>query len=69
LPTYACPVFIRICAVLDTTDTFKQKKHELIREGFDPQLVKDALFFLDGGSYRALDADNYTRILNGSLRL
>ena len=36
LPAYACPVFIRICASLDATETFKQKKHELVREGFDP---------------------------------
>ena len=27
------------------TETFKQKKQELVREGFDPQLVKDPLFF------------------------
>src|ERR1700731_2328344 len=29
LPAYACPVLIRICAALDSTETFKQKKHEL----------------------------------------
>ena len=26
LPAYACPVVIRICAVLEATETFKQKK-------------------------------------------
>src|SRR5271168_2541820 len=26
LPAYACPVMIRLCASLDTTETFKQKK-------------------------------------------
>ena len=38
LPAYACPVVIRFCDVLDTTETFKQKKQQLAREGFDPRL-------------------------------
>ena len=71
LPAYACPVFVRLCAALDITETFKQKKHELVREGFDVDLVKDPLFFLDvkAGLYRPLDADAYARILDGSIRL
>ena len=32
---------VRICAALDTTETFKQKKQDLMREGFDPRLVTD----------------------------
>ena len=71
LPAYACPVFFRICAALDTTETFKQKKQELIREGFDPGLVKEPLFFRDpnSASYRPLDANSYAEILEGAIRL
>jgi fatty-acyl-CoA synthase len=71
LPAYACPVLIRMCRVLDLTETFKQKKSGLIRESFDPQRVKDPLFFYDAeaGAYRELDAANYARIVDGSLRL
>jgi fatty-acyl-CoA synthase len=71
LPAYACPVIIRICATLDLTETFKQKKLETVREGFDPRLVKDPLFFKDAkaGVYRALDAAGYAGILDGSIRL
>src|SRR5665647_2825849 len=71
LPAYACPVMVRFCNVLDTTETFKQKKHQLAREGFDPRLVTDPLFFKDpkSGSYRPVDADAYARILDGSIRL
>jgi fatty-acyl-CoA synthase len=67
LPTYACPVFLRICADLDITETFKQKKRELIREGFDPHLVSDPLFFQDTklGTYRPLNADSYAAIVQG----
>ena len=71
LPAYACPVMIRICATLDITETFKQKKHQLIREGFDPHRVTDPLFFRHpkSGAYRPLDADAYARILEGSIRV
>jgi fatty-acyl-CoA synthase len=71
LPVYAHPVVIRLCAALDTTETFKQKKQQLAREGFDPRLVTDPLFFRDpaSGAYRELAAANYARILDGSIRL
>jgi fatty-acyl-CoA synthase len=71
LPAYACPVMVRFCNVLDSTETFKQKKHQLAREGFDPRLVTDPLFFKDpkSGAYRPVDADAYARILDGAIRL
>jgi fatty-acyl-CoA synthase len=71
LPAYACPVVIRFCDRLDTTETFKQKKQQLVREGFDPLLVTDPLFFREpvSGAYRELAAANYARILDGSIRL
>jgi fatty-acyl-CoA synthase len=71
LPAYACPVMIRICMSLDTTETFKQKKQELVREGFDPHRVIDPLFFREpkSGEYRPIDAPAYARILDGAIRL
>jgi fatty-acyl-CoA synthase len=71
LPAYAQPVFVRICAALDTTETFKQKMHQLVHEGFDPNRVKDPLFFRDpkSGAYRPIDATDHARILDGSIRL
>jgi fatty-acyl-CoA synthase len=71
LPVYACPVVIRICTSLDTTETFKQKKQELVRDGFDPHRVTDPLFFREpkSGEYRPIDAPAYARILDGAIRL
>ena len=71
LPAYACPVAVRICAALDTTETFKQKKQELMREGFDPRRVTDPLFFKEpkSGHIVPIDADAYARIMDGSIRL
>jgi fatty-acyl-CoA synthase len=71
LPPYACPVFVRRCAALDNTETFKQKKQDLVRAGFDPRQVADPLFFRDpkSGDFLALDADGYARLLQGAIRL
>jgi len=71
LPAYACPVFIRLCASLDSTETFKQKKQDLVRSGFDPNRVSDPLFFRDpeSGDFITLDAFRHAQILDGSLRL
>jgi fatty-acyl-CoA synthase len=71
LPAYACPVMIRICASLDSTETFKQKKHDLVHDGFDPHRVTDPLFFREpkSGEYRPIDAPAYARILDGAIRL
>jgi len=71
LPSYACPVLVRLCATLDSTETFKQKKHELVRDGFDPPRITGAMFFRDAssGAYRPVDSDAYIGLANGSLRL
>ena len=71
LPAYACPVFVRVCAALESTETFKQKKQGLIRAGFDPHQVTDPLFFKNAksGAFFPIDAESYARIIEGSIRL
>jgi fatty-acyl-CoA synthase len=71
LPVYALPVFVRFCGELDATETFKQKKQRLIREGFDPSVVGDRLFLRDPatGNYRSIDRAVYARVVEGGIRL
>ena len=71
LPVYAHPLFLRVSPAVDTTETFKQKKQQLIREGFDPALVAEPLYFRDPGSgeYRPLDAARFADIAAGKIRL
>ncbi|NWY52126.1 S27A2 synthetase, partial [Chionis minor] len=47
LPSYAAPRFLRIQDALEITGTFKQCKGNLVKEGFDPNVIKDPLFFRD----------------------
>jgi fatty-acyl-CoA synthase len=71
LPDYARPLFLRIQSELDLTGTFKQKKVDLVKQGFDPTGTTDAIYFNDpqSGSFVPLDAALYQRIEKGEIRL
>jgi fatty-acyl-CoA synthase len=71
LPEYACPVFLRLCPGMEVTETFKQKKRRLIEDGYDPDVVAEALYFDDRGRrmYVRLDAPLLTRIEEGQVEL
>ena len=70
LPAYARPVFLRLLPEIQITGTFKHRKVELVKEGFDPAAVSDPLFFLDGErGYVPLDTALYDRIVSGEQRV
>ena len=71
LPEYACPVFIRQLSAIETTGTFKPKKQDLVRVGFDPNRTTDALFLNDreAGTFVRLDADLFEQLRCGGVRL
>ena len=71
LPAYAVPVFLRQVADLETTATFKTRKHTLRDEGVDPSRVKDPLYVLldRERGYEPLTTAIWKQIEQGSLRL
>jgi fatty-acyl-CoA synthase len=71
LPPYARPVFLRIKDSIDVTGTFKHKKSDLVREGFDPQTTRDAIYFDDPQrqAYVPLDPALHRKIVAGNVRL
>jgi len=70
LPAYSRPLFVRIVDEVELTATFKLKKKDLQREGFDKSLVKDPLYIYDQNSrqYKELTEDIYRDIHDGKLR-
>lgn len=46
LPSYAQPFFIRITTEIQKTSTFKYTKTELVKQGFNPSLVRKQNSFL-----------------------
>ena len=71
LPSFARPLFVRFVKHLDITGTFKLKKFNLQKEGFDPSVITDRLFFLHPQTqkYEALNHDLFNSIVTGSIRL
>jgi fatty-acyl-CoA synthase len=66
LPPYAVPLFVRIGRDLALTETFKPRKQDLVRDGFDPSATADQIHVrLGKGGYVPLDADRYARLCAG----
>uniref|UniRef100_A0A5K3EPR7 Long-chain-fatty-acid--CoA ligase n=1 Tax=Mesocestoides corti TaxID=53468 RepID=A0A5K3EPR7_MESCO len=70
LPIYARPLFVRFMKALDTTDTFKFKKINMMKTGFDINATNDRIYYLNtkANVYNRLDADVYQRILVNQIR-
>jgi fatty-acyl-CoA synthase len=71
LAEYARPLFLRICGEIETTETFKPKKLQMSREGYDPTLTADSIYFNDrvSQSFIKVDAILYERLQSGNMRL
>jgi acyl-CoA synthetase (AMP-forming)/AMP-acid ligase II len=71
LPAYAVPRFIRICEQeLETTGTFKNKKVELKKEGFDLTKVHERMYWwTPQGRYLRFGQAENEEILAGRARL
>jgi fatty-acyl-CoA synthase len=71
LPDYARPVFLRIRHDIDVTTTFKQKKIDLVKQGFDPGRGADPIYFNDPQrkAFVRIDGDLYQAINAGGIRL
>jgi fatty-acyl-CoA synthase len=71
LPSYARPLFLRLRGEIEVTGTFKYSRTELVREGFNPENVSDAIY-LDhpaSESYRRIDSELFEQIQSGQIRL
>lgn len=70
LPSYARPIFIRILKKLDLTGTYKLKKNDLQKEGFDPSKTSDKIYYLtSNGQYELVTKDVFDKINSGEIRV
>jgi fatty-acyl-CoA synthase len=71
LPEYARPMFLRVRAAIEMTATFKPKKQELSRDGYNPAVTADVIYFNDRvrEAFERLDDELYRRIRSGKVRL
>ncbi len=71
LPAYARPIFLRLTPALEVTGTFKQRKIDLVRDGFDPATIADPLYWLNPatGAYEPLTPARHAEIVEGRVKL
>jgi len=71
LPSYARPLFVRLTPAIETTGTFKFRKVDLVRDGFDPAKIEQTLYFDDPTEHRyaAITPELYARIQSGAFKL
>lgn len=69
LPTYARPIFLRFMTEFVVTQTMKNRKVELVTEGFDLNTVTDPLYVIDNKSksYKPFTVDNSYAVLQSKL--
>ena len=53
---------------MKTTGTFKHQKEDLKKQGFDPNLISDKLYFYQKDSYVEIDNNLFKRIHSGEER-
>jgi fatty-acyl-CoA synthase len=72
LASYAVPQFIRVLPEMEITGTFKHRKVEFVKEGFDiSKCGGDPLYYLNSATkkYEPLDEAAYQRVITGEARL
>jgi fatty-acyl-CoA synthase len=71
LPAFAQPLFLRLRPQMEITGTFKLKKADLVKEGFDPNVIDDPLYWFDArdARYKALTQEVYADIVSGRVKL
>lgn len=70
LPAYARPLFLRVQPEAETTGTFKYRKVDLVKEGFNPGAVSDPVYFAhpELGRFVPMTQEHYDTILAGGFK-
>ncbi|MBL8549777.1 MAG: long-chain-acyl-CoA synthetase [Hyphomonadaceae bacterium] len=71
LPAYARPMFVRLKQDIETTGTFKYRKVDLVRDGFDPSALTDPIYFDNPETkvFEPVTPKLFARIQSGAIRL
>lgn len=72
LPVYARPAFLRVTQEIPITSTFKHKKGDLVKDGFDPAAMgDDKLFYYNAKdrTVKELSQEMFEQIQSGKIKL
>lgn len=71
LPSYALPIFLRVMKSVPLTGTYKLKKVDLQKDGYDINRIEDKVYFYNAklNKYEPLTKEIYGNIISGKVRL
>ena len=71
LPAYARPAFLRLQPEMEVTGTFKHRKVDLVKEGYNPDDIDEPIYVLhpSENAYVKLDKSLFDQINSGEIRL
>ena len=71
LAPFARPIFLRLRPEMEITGTFKLKKSDLVKDGFDPDRINDPLYWFNPGRacYEPLTHEVYALIAAGRVKI
>ena len=70
MPSYQRPLFVRLQPEIEITGTFKYRKMDLVEEGFDPEKVRQPMYFKDADKgYVKLTKALFAKIMAGAVRV
>ena len=71
LAPFAHPLFVRLQPAIETTGTFKYRKVDLVKDGFDPEKTSDPIYFDDAAAdaYMPMTPALYRDIQSGARRV
>lgn len=71
LPSYAFPIFLRVMKSVPLTGTYKLKKVDLQKDGYNVNEIEDKLYFYNAklNKYEQLTKEIYDNIISGKVRL
>jgi fatty-acyl-CoA synthase len=70
LPAFAVPLFLRFQTEMDVTGTFKYRKVDLVKAGFNPAQISDPMVWMNPTTqrYEPLTTDIYEAFQTGQIR-
>jgi len=69
LPKFASPIFVRLSPEMVITGTYKHRKVEFVKEGFNIALIQDPIYFRDdqAGKYVLLERELFEKFLKNQV--
>lgn len=71
LPGYAIPKFLRLMPEMEVTGTFKHRKVDYMKQGFDPRTIPERMYWHNPATnqYEPFGVQEFNNVVSGKAKL